>query len=70
MESSRFHSYLKNRILNLPYRGAVLGQYGCRNRIQGCQNIFIYLFIYWALPPHIALDPTFGSFTLLEPVSH
>jgi len=32
------------------------------------------LLVCWALPPTgtgtIALDPTFGSFTLLEPISH
>ncbi len=62
-EKSHFESTL--------HRGAVLGQYGYHLGYTDCQNIFIYLFIYyWALPSHIALYPTFGSFTLLEPVSH
>jgi hypothetical protein len=71
MESSRFHSYLKNRILDLPYHDACT--WSIRRAVLGymdCQNIFIYLFIYLLGLGTIALDPTFGSFTLLELVSH
>jgi hypothetical protein len=69
MESSKV-SFLFEKIAFWIYLTVmlVLGQYGCRIRIHGLSKYF-YLFIYLGLGT-IALDPTFGSFTLLEPVSH
>jgi len=74
MESSRFHSYLKNRILDLPYRDACT--WSIRHAVLGymdCQNIFIYLFIG---PWNYHIGSNFWkfylirtSFTLGQPVS-
>jgi hypothetical protein len=39
--------------------------------LPGVVPLFIYLFVYLLGPvDYMALDPTFGSFTLLELVSH
>ncbi len=78
MESSRFHSYLKNRILDLPYCDACT--WSIRRAVLGymdCQNIFIYLFIYLFIGPwDYHIGPNFWKFylirtgfTLGEPVS-